>query len=359
MLPVFFTAGEVPFFEGFFLKKGKWTVEEERKIHEYMKIRKRVGRKTFLWTPFDPGRNNLYSKILSASPEKQQEAYTSLGINLFPATDDRPFIEHYLQLGKRTLADDIPIEFVHRNNQKWRGLIPRGDFPYVAILAESALLGLLFVGLPLALRARKSIRSEGFTGFLVYFASLGFGFIVIEICLMKRYVLFLGNPAYSITTILVALLLGAGLGSIVSERLGERNPRRTLSFVIPLLALVLCLETWVSPLIFDTFLALPFYGRIAVAGLMLLPLGFFMGMPFPLGLRLIALMREDETERTQLTAWAWGMNGYTTVIGSAATVFIALFWGFKAALLLGVFVYLFGLIAIRQATKRLAGTVSH
>ena len=101
-------------------------------------------------------------------------------------------MENFLQFGKRELAPGTPIEFVHRNNEKWRGIIPRGDFPYFAILVESAVLGLLFVGLPLLLRARQSVRVPGFLGILAYFAALGFAFIVIEICLMKRYVLFLG-----------------------------------------------------------------------------------------------------------------------------------------------------------------------
>ncbi len=349
---IMITAGEVPFFEGFFLKNGAWTKEEEEKIHEYMKIRRRVGGKTFLWTPFDPGRDNLYSKVLRASPAEQEGYYTSLGLNLFPATDDQPFVEHYLQFGKVELDESIPIEFRHRNDQKWRGLIPRGDFPYFAILVESAVLGLLFVGVPLFIGARKSFAVSGFASFLAYFSSLGFAFIVIEICLMKRYVLFLGNPAYSITTILVALLLGAGLGSISTEKLGAKNARRTLSIAIPAIALAVLAETFISPLVFKTFLGLPFAGRIAVATLMLLPLGFLMGMPFALGLKLISEIDCSDEERTQLTAWAWGMNGYFTVIGSASTVFIALFFGFKAALFSGIAVYLLGLLAIRNATRQ-------
>ena len=349
---VMITAGEVPFFEGFFLKKGKWTKDEERQLHEFMKVRPRVGGKTFLWTPFDRGRDNLYSKILSATKEEQEQYYTSLGINLFPATDNQPFIEHFLQFGKRELAPEIPIEFKHRNDEKWRGIVPRGDFPYVAILVESAVLGLLFVGVPLLLRARHSVRTAGFLPLLGYFSTLGFGFIVIEICLMKRYVLFLGNPAYSITTILVAVLLGAGLGSVASEALfGHQKPKTALTKVIPGIAVLLLLETVLAPYVFSACLGLPFIGRVLVASLMLLPLGFLMGMPFPLGLRMISERYTDDTTRTQLTAWAWGMNGYFTVIGSASAVFIALFAGFKAALLCGIGVYLLGLLFARRAAS--------
>lgn len=350
---LFITAGEVPFFEGFFLKKGKWAPEDEKKLHEYMKVRRRVGGKTFLWTPFHPERDNFYAKILSSTAEEQRAQYTSHGINLYPATDNQPFMEHFLQFGKRDLSMELPREFRHRNSQKWRGIIPRGDFPYVAILAESAVLALLFVALPLILRARGAVSTPGFGGFLTYFSALGFGFIAVEICLMKRYVLFLGNPVYSITTTLVALLLGAGLGSMVSERFGKRNPRTTATWILLAVAGAILLETWISPIVFAWGLQFSFATRIAIATMLLVPLGFVMGMPFPFGLHLISLLNPDPADRTRVTAWAWGMNGYTTVIGSALSVFIALFLGFKAVLLTGVAVYLCGLIAIRSATKSL------
>jgi len=347
---IMITAGEVPYFEGFLLKKGEWTKDEEKQISQYMKVRPRVGGKSFLWTPFDPGRDNLYSEIMSSSYEKQKEYYTSLGINLYPATDDQPFVEHFLQFGTVDLTNKVPQEFHFRNGQKWRGLIPRGDFPYFAILVESAILGLLFVGVPLMVGARGSVQSKGFLGFLAYFSALGFGFITVEICLMKRYVLFLGNPAYSISTILVALLLGAGIGSVFSEKLSSKGPRRAATIAVSLVALAVAAETFVSPIIFDAALGLPFAGRILVASAVLLPLGFAMGLPFPVGLSMINKYADNEKARTQLTAWAWGMNGYFTVIGSAASVFIALFAGFKAVLVTALAVYLLGMLAIRKAT---------
>jgi len=74
-------------------------------------------------------------------------------------------------------------------------------------------------------------------------------------------------------------------------------------------------------------------------------------MPFPLGLRAISLTYPDPARRTEMTAWVWGMNGYFTVIGSAATVFIALFAGFKAALILGLLTYIAGLCSLHAAMK--------
>ncbi len=350
---ILISSGEVPFFEGFFLKKSEWTPEEVAKVAQFLTRDHYSAEQVLLFNPLEP-KNNIYSRILLASQEEQEKYYTSLGVNLFPATDDRPFIEHFLQIGKRDLPADLPEEFLKANLEKWRGVIPRGDFPYFAILAESAILALLFVALPLVLRARGSMKMKGFWGFFGYFAALGFGFIVVEICLMKRYVLFLGNPTYAISTILVALLLGAGMGSIVSEKFGAQSPRRALSWIIPLLALTLLSEALVSPLVFNYFLGLEFGSRVVLASLLLLPLGFMMGMPFPLGLKLISHCFPEEQVRAQMTAWVWGINGYFTVIGSAATVFIALGLGFKAALLIGIATYLLGLAALRSATKGIA-----
>ena len=340
------TNGEVPYFEGLFIKMTPWTFDEVLKLKEYMKDKQRVHRDVFAYHPFRKDRTNIYTKVITTPYADQPKYYTSLGINLFPATDDQPFMEHFLQLGRRVLPEELPKEFKVWDSEKWLGLVPRGDFPYVVILAESAFLSLLFLGLPLYLRARHAFKAQGFWHYLGYYAALGFGFIVVEICLMKRYALFLGNPAYSLTTILVALLLGAGVGSIVSERLGKGNPINVLKFVVPGIAVALLAEMLLFPTLSRTFLYLSFSARVLVASLMLFPVGFLMGMPFSLGMRTIDYYHEDKEEARRLVAWAWGINAYTTVIGSAATVFIALYLGFKAALFIAICTYLLGFVAM-------------
>lgn len=345
------TAGEVPFFEGFFLKKSPWIKAEVERISRFLDGRALEHGKKFLWHPFARNDHGIYSTVMNTPVEKLDSFYSSLGVKLYPPTDNRPFMEHFLYFGKQNLSPNVPAEFRYREKQKWRGIIPRGDFPYVAILAESALLALLFIGAPLLLRARSSITHPYFKGFLAYFSCLGFGFIVIEICLMKRYVLFLGNPAYSITTVLVVLLCGAGLGSMVSSRLAGSRPGRALRRIILTLVGFVLLETLLAPLVFAAFLSQPFAARIAISALLLMPLGFLLGMPFPIGLRLINETTEGEQERQRITAWAWGMNGYWTVIGSAATVFIAVLGGFKSALLIATAAYLVGLLSIRNVIR--------
>jgi len=346
-------SGEAPHFEGFYLKKSPWTESEVAVVQRYMRGRPTVHSSQILWNPVTRKGEGLYGQALAGSPDQQRALYHGLGVNLFPATDDSPFIEHYLQIGGQKLDERLPAEFLLKDKQKIWGVIPRGDFPYVVILAESALLALLFVVVPLLLWAGRPVRRKGFSRVMGYFACLGFGFIVVEICLMKRYVLFLGNPAYSITTILVALLLGAGLGSLASQRFSA-NPARSLKVVLPIVALAIAAETIAAPWLFQAFLSLEFGARILVAVAMLLPLGFTMGMPLPLGMQLINQLHPDEEERRRVLAWAWGINGYMTVVGSALTVFIALVTGFKSVLALGLLTYLLALVCVLSLPGRKA-----
>ena len=345
------TGGERQFFEGFFLKKSVWEKDEVRKVRKFLRGIVIVGGKGFLWNPLLEAEDTMYSRLIRMPAEERAKYYTSLGVNLYPATDDRPFMDRFLQIGRVSIHPDMPVEFKTFSLKKWRNIIPRGDFPYVMILVESAVLGLFFVGLPLLLWARSAFKTAGFLGIVSYYAALGLGFIIVEICLMKRYVLFIGNPVYSLTTILVVLLLGAGVGSMSCDRLFASDTRRAIALAVSFVVLAVLAETALSPVVFQSCLGLGFSGRVFVASSLLFPLGFFMGMPFPLGLRLINEAQRDEAERKKLVAWAWGINGYTTVIGSAATVFIALYFGFRIALLTAVAVYILGMLCLLSSTR--------
>ncbi len=339
------TNGEYMAFQGFYLKKQPWTEEEADKLLSYLTPLLHYGRELVLWNPLHP-KDNLYKKVLESSPEKQKHYYNSFNVNLSPATDDQPFIEHLAKFGKVELSSELPQEFHQRNDEKWRGIIPRGDLPYIAIFAVSALLALLFVATPLVLFARGAIKLPGFFNYMIFYAALGFNFIVVEICLMKRYILFLGHPAYSITTILVALLLGAGIGSILSNSFDKTKIRKNIMLSTLAILFFILFESNVTPMLFEKFLAYSFLPRMSLAILFILPLGILMGMPFNLGLKLIENSIKDEYNRRQLVAWAWGINGYATVMGSSATVFIALFFGFKVALMAAALGYQIGMILL-------------
>jgi sugar phosphate permease len=90
-------------------------------------------------------------------------------------------------------------------------------------------------------------------------------------------------------------------------------------------------------------------GRALVAALMIFPLGFFLGMPFPLGILAI------ENQPRGAIAWAWGMNGLFTVIGGLASVLLGLEIGFNLTIVVALMLYACALAVYR----RMRDTVPH
>ncbi len=162
---------------------------------------------------------------------------------------------------------------------------------------------------------------------LAPFAFLGLGFMLVEIPLLQRFILFLGHPAYAMAGVLGALLLFSGLGSFLSARV---SPQRALERVMG----VVVLYGLGMPLLSEPLLGMPFWARAAVTVLGLAPLGLVMGMPFP---RLLGALQEREPA---LVPWAWGVNGALSVVASILAALMALSWGFRAVLVAGAAAYL-------------------
>ena len=162
---------------------------------------------------------------------------------------------------------------------------------------------------------------------LAPFGFLGLGFMLVEIPLLQRFILFLGHPAYAMAGVLGALLLFSGLGSALSARV---SPRRALEGVVG----VVVLYGLGMPVLSGPLLGLPFGARVAVTALGLAPLGMAMGMPFP---RLLEALQEREPA---LVPWAWGVNGALSVVASILAALMALSWGFRTVLVAGAVAYL-------------------
>ena len=70
---------------------------------------------------------------------------------------------------------------------------------------------------PLVVRTRPGSLAGG-TPFLIFFAAIGTGFMLIEISQLQRLSIFLGHPIYGLSVVLFALLLSSGLGSWTIQR---------------------------------------------------------------------------------------------------------------------------------------------
>lgn len=250
---------------------------------------------------------NDITPFFAAVTRGEEAAYLDgLPDNLQPTTDDRPFF----------FDTQRPDRLLSEPRQQYQLL---GRF-----LLVLAALAAVFIALPLpmVLGAR---RQQGLVPTLLYFASLGMGFIVLEIALIQKLCLFLGHQTYAVTVVLATLLVGAGLGSATAGavRAGSGLIR---GFAIPAILLL----SW------GVALGLDWYGvslaqldlaqRIGVATAAILPLGFALGMPFPTAL---------STTPQRLGPWAIAANGFTSVIGASMALPIAMVFGYRWLLVVG------------------------
>ena len=240
--------------------------------------------------------------------------------------------EYEATSGRRVgpVFDDSPFYFA--TAKPW-GMLPAMAYGILGgLLAPSLALLLLFVtfGKP------SGANLKPYAASIVYFASLGFGFIVVELALLQHLTLLVGHPIFTLSVLLFTLLASGGIGSAISSR-------APIAAACASVAVIGAIEAIALPRLLPLLLPLPLAGRVLVAALFIAPLGVLMGMPFPRGLR--------RTGRAGLPAppFYWALNGILSVIGSVATVFIALTAGFQVAMLVGCAFYLFAAAASKRA----------
>ena len=244
-----------------------------------------------------------------------------------PPTDDRPFFFHFFTW-RQTPA------ILERLGQTWQPFGGSGYLVLVALLGLAGVASAGFILLPLALR-----RGERLTGpkrqVFAYFALLGLGYLLVEIPLMQRFILFLDHPVYAFVAVLFGLLLSSGLGSAVASRLPLRR-------VLALLAVAALLYPLLLPLGFDWLLGWPLAARLAATAVALAPLGFLMGVPFPRGIAWL------ERRSPGLIPWAWGINGCASVVASVVAAMLALSAGFSWVLIAGAVCYALALVVVTR-----------
>jgi len=169
---------------------------------------------------------------------------------------------------------------------------------------------------------------------VVLFSMLGMGFMLIEISFIQRFVLFLGQPVLSLAILLFSLLGGAGMGSVWSGRLPPNKINKGIAMTSLSIAGMVLGYTFLLPIILNQLLGLDLTTRLLATIFMLIPLGFLIGIPFPLGIR---WLKERSLENH--IPWMWGINGVSSVLGSVMTIVVAISFGFTEALLVSAGCY--------------------
>ena len=249
-------------------------------------------------------------------------------LDLSASTDDRPFYFHTTRL-----RDQLKVAFGSSL------IFGSGLGALLTLFAVSATLVLLFIVGPLLVGAERPAR--GWSAWLAYFGALGAGFMLLEVALLQRFVLLLGHPVYSLTVTLFSLLLGTGLGSLITRRVAMHRVGGVTVRALIAVALVAGLAALVLDRLIDLAIALPLAARVALAGAILIPFGVLLGLGLPGGMRMLDRARPD------IVAWGWGMNGALSVVGATLAIFIAMNWGFSVTLTIGAATYLLAAAMLR------------
>ena len=272
------------------------------------------------------------------------EFLRSYPFRIEPATDNRPYFSNFLSWGD-----------LHRVLEAY----PSAQVPYLELgtffLAVTAvlvvLLSLVLLGIPFVL-AKEPLPLRGHGGrTLVYFGGLGLGYMIVEMVLIQKTILFLGDPIYAVALVIASLLVSSSVGSFISPMLERLTRQRPWLLPVVLVSLLALYAAALSPLL-SMSLGMDAWTRRLLVPAVLLPMGFVMGVPFPLGLSRV-------TQRVPgLVPLAWGVNGCASVLAASTALLASMEFGFGALQLLAVVAYAAAFGAGPEPRRRVAGSPS-
>jgi len=275
--------------------------------------------------------------------------------NVAPVTDNAPFFFF-------TLKPEQVFRGSERGGIDWKVNLGIAILGIVLLVSVAAVIAFLVLPLALSPETRSDSGSParpllarwggGSSLRVLYFIAIGLGYIMVEIALIQRFVLFLGYPTYALTVVVFLMLLSSGAGSLMSRR-WFRDPTRV---VLALIVIVLGLAAYVFalPRVLESLIGLPLAAKLMMSALLLVPLGFAMGMPFPSGLR--ALAPGDGPANHGAVEWAWAMNAASSVLGSVLAIVIAIQFGLTATLAGGAAAYVSAMLLLPRFKRHQLAT---
>lgn len=259
----------------------------------------------------------LHQGALRILSENAEDYFRDYRFDIRPATDDRPFFNHFLKPG--TLR-----ELLQKRDSGGLALVEQ-DYPVLmATIFQALAAGFVLIVLPLAVsKSRNGSRGIPLRSAL-YFLALGLSFLALEMAFLNMFALALGDPMLGAALAVGVFLVFAGTGSRLSAKACDNSDstRRTLSMAVTGVAVFALGAYLVLGHGSDWLLALPMAARAALISLALAPAAVCMGMPFPLGIYLAGGAGKQQV------AWGWALNGWASVLSAALAQLLAVHFGF-------------------------------
>ena len=339
--------GKTSFSAGFVMKKSAFTKGEIRAMDSLiLNIHSEVTPGEWkpmekLYSPFTVNAQNIYDTIVNTND--LAGFYKLYASQIAPATDDKPFFNQHVRwssVGWNSFKD------VFSQNSPGAARMalenkPVAEVTLLLILMQSIVLAGILILIPLFRYSKQGLQFNNRWKYLSYFACIGLGFIMIEIAFIQRFTLYLGQPVYTLAVIIAGLLLFTGIGSYLSGKLNISS--RTLSKkYFPFLLIMLLLTSLLTPVLFRSTIQWNLPARIFMTLLLMCPMGILLGMPFPTGIKAVS------NESNSFIPWAWGVNGFFTVIGSVGAVILGMMFGFKIVIFIAAACYFAAMMVLPQ-----------
>jgi len=308
-------------------KRSAFSDEEEARVTAHLAAHSNL---VLQYRPSQPGTNAFSQLIASNDPAGFARTYD---FNVAPVTDNAPFFFFTLKLGQI-------VRGTVQHGMDWRINLGIAVLGVVLILSIVAVLAFLIV--PMLLRTG---HSQQFVP-LLYFVGVGLGYILVEIAFIQRFVLFLGHPTYALTVVVFLMLLSSGAGSLFSRRWITRPG--FLRAVLVTVSVAIGGYVLLLPRLLPSAVGLSFPVKLVLSGVLLIPLGFTMGMPFPAGLRALGSTASAAGNSIE---WAWAVNAASSVLGSVLAIVIALQYGLSTTLACGAIAYAIAICFTRSLVR--------
>jgi spermidine synthase len=271
------------------------------------------------------------ARLLQEDPNAFIERYK---FNIAPATDDQPYFLNFFKW--QTLPEIIRLK-----GQGGMIFLESGYLILVITLVQAVFASLILILLPVLFRTHEKVQKTAWNRprIALYFLAIGLGFIFLEIAFMQKFILYLGHPLYAAAVVLAIFLVFAGMGSQFAQR-------KRFHAIWPVIIILILgvLQLIASGIMFNLLIGLAVPMKVLVAVVVLGPLAFCMGMPFPLALTEIGADAED------LVPWAWAVNGCASVIAAVLATLLAVHFGFAVVVMISLVLY--GIAAATFPTRR-------
>ncbi|HTC35509.1 MAG TPA: hypothetical protein VK724_19205 [Bryobacteraceae bacterium] len=296
-----------------------------------------------LYIPGDAPANAFGELMKSPDPAVFWRNYS---YNVAPVDDDRPFFFYTVQ------PRDI-LQFLKPTGRAIDYKINRALPLLFELLGISVLAIAVVLAFPPLLLGARLPAEPGVRRFLLYFVCIGVGYILIQVALIQKFILFLGHPTYALTVIIFSMLVSSGLGSYYSRRIvAAANATTRLPAVLIGIAAAVTVLAFVAAPISEFGAGWPLPFKAAITACLIAPAGFLMGIPFPTGLTRL------ELEFPQAVRWAWALNAAASVLGSVSAICLAIYIGLRATVLMGALFYLCALVVVSLRPKAAALSAS-